>query len=124
MWLNGFAQALAPNNFGFLVLGTLVGMVVGVLPAIGPNFGVALMLPLTFGMPAETAIIFLASVHAATAYGDSIASILINTPGGGGSVPACWDGHPLTRQGKGGMALALSAIAGLIGGICGWIAMI
>ncbi len=124
LWINGFAQALEPQNALFLILGTLVGMVVGVLPAIGPNFGVALMLPLTFAMPTETAIIFLASVHASTAYGDSIASILINTPGGGGSVPACWDGHPMARQGKGGVALALSAIASWLGGISGWIAMI
>lgn len=124
LWVNAFAQVLLTDNIKFLILGTLVGMVVGVLPAIGPNFGVALMLPLTFVMPTETAIIFLASVHASTAYGDSIASILINTPGGGGSVPACWDGHPMARQGKGGTALALSAIASWLGGISGWIAMI
>ncbi len=123
-WVNAFAQVLLTDNILFLVLGTLIGMVVGVLPAIGPNFGVALMLPLTFAMPTETAIIFLASVHASTAYGDSIASILINTPGGGGSVPACWDGYPMARQGKGGLALGLSAISSWLGGIAGWIAMI
>lgn len=124
LWLNGFASALSPHNLLFLILGTVVGMVVGALPAVGPNFGVALMLPMTFAMPADTAIIFLAAVHAATAYGDSIASILINVPGGGGSIPACWDGHPLTRQGKGGMALALSAIASLLGGIAGWLSLV
>jgi putative tricarboxylic transport membrane protein len=124
MWAQGFAAILQPQNGLFLLLGTCVGMVVGVLPAIGPNFGVALMLPLTFGMPPETAIIFLASVHAATAYGDSIASILINVPGGGGSVAACWDGHPMARQGKGGMALAISAFGSWAGGIGGWVAMV
>jgi len=45
MWLNGFAQALTPYNLMFLVLGTMVGMVVGALPAVGPNFGVARCCP-------------------------------------------------------------------------------
>ncbi len=124
MWGQGFAAVLQPQNGLFLLLGTCVGMVVGVMPAIGPNFGVALMLPLTFGMAPETAVIFLASIHASAAYGDSIASILINVPGGGGSVAACWDGHPMARQGKGGMALAISAFGSWAGGIGGWVAMV
>ena len=124
MWAQGFAAVLQPQNGLFLLLGTCVGMVVGVMPAIGPNFGVALMLPLTFGMAPETAVIFLASIHASAAYGDSIASILINVPGGGGSVAACWDGHPMARQGKGGMALAISAFGSWAGGVGGWVAMV
>ncbi len=124
LWAQGFATVMEPQNALFLLLGTCVGMMVGVMPAIGPNFGVALMLPLTFGMPAVTAIIFLASIHAACAYGDSIASILINVPGGGGSVAACWDGYPMARQGKGGMALAISAFGSFAGGIGGWLAMV
>lgn len=123
-WLYGFGEVFSPHNFAFLFLGTILGMVIGVLPGIGPNFGVALLLPMTFTLPPATAIIFLCSVHAATAYGDSIASILINVPGGGGSVPACWDGHPLSKQGRGGLALGLSATASLFGGIVGWIFMV
>lgn len=123
-WLNGFMHALQPNNLLFLLIGTGVGMVVGALPGLGPMFGVALMLPLTFGLPPETAIIFLAAVHASTAYGDSIASILINTPGGGGSIAACWDGHPLARQGKAGMALGLSSIGSFFGGAMGWLSLV
>ncbi len=73
MWLEGFLTALQPLNLLYLVAGTAFGMVIGALPGLGPLFGVALMLPLTFGMPAATAIIFLTAVHAATAYGDSFA---------------------------------------------------
>ncbi|ATW27154.1 tripartite tricarboxylate transporter permease [Candidatus Formimonas warabiya] len=124
LWLHGFGEVFSLNNLMFLILGTLLGMIVGVLPGIGPNFGVALLLPMTFTMPPATAIIFLCSVHAATAYGDSIASILINVPGGGGSVPACWDGHPLSKQGRGGLALGLSATASLTGGVVSWFFMV
>ncbi len=123
-WFHGFLQAVLPPNIYFLILGTLVGMVVGVLPGLGPLFGVALMMPLTFGMPAATALIFLAAIHATTAYGDSIASILLNTPGGGGSIAVCWDGHPLARQGKAGLALNLSTISSFTGGLLGWLSMV
>jgi putative tricarboxylic transport membrane protein len=100
MWAEGFLTAFQPLNLVYLVLGTAVGMVIGALPGLGPLFAVSLMLPLTFGMPPATAIIFLTAVHAATAYGDSFASIIINTPGGVGSVASCWDGSQW-RKGTG-----------------------
>jgi putative tricarboxylic transport membrane protein len=124
MWYEGFAIAFQGYNILYLLLGTMIGLVVGAMPALGPLFGVGLMLPFTFGMPAATAIIFLASVHAATAYGDSIASILINTPGGVGSVASCWDGYPLAQQGKAGMALGISTTSSFIGGLIGWISLV
>jgi putative tricarboxylic transport membrane protein len=124
MWYEGFAIAFQGYNILYLLLGTMIGLVVGAMPALGPLFGVGLMLPFTFGMPAATAIIFLASVHAATAYGDSIASILINTPGGVGSVASCWDGYPLAQQGKAGMALGISTTSSFIGGLIGWVSLV
>lgn len=124
MWLEAFATALQAQNVLYLLLGTAIGLVIGALPGLGPLFGVALFLPFTFSMPAATAIIFLVSIHAATAYGDSIASILINTPGGVGSVAACWDGYPLAKKGKAALALGISTFGSLLGGIIGWITLI
>jgi putative tricarboxylic transport membrane protein len=120
MWLEGFAIALQGINILHLVMGTLIGLLVGAMPGLGPMFGVSLMLPLTFGMPPATAIIFLSAVHASTAYGDSIASILINTPGGVGSVASCWDGYPMAQQGKAGVALGISSTSSFMGGLIGW----
>lgn len=120
----GLLIAFSSYNLLYLLFGTVVGLVVGALPALGPMFSVSLMLPLTYGMPPATAIIFLAAIQAATAYGDSIASILINTPGGGGSIPACWDGYPMTQQGKSGMALGISAFSSFLGGFMGWVSMV
>ncbi len=120
----GFLTAFSSYNILYLLVGSAIGLVVGALPVLGPIFAVSLMLPLTYGMPGATAIIFLSAVQASTAYGDSIASILINTPGGGGSIPACWDGFPMTQQGKSGFALGISAMSCLIGGVIGWISMV
>ena len=124
MWLEGLTLALQPINLFYLVAGTAFGLVIGALPGLGPMFAVALVLPLTFGMHPASAIILLAAVHAATAYGDSFASILINTPGGVGSVASCWDGHPMAQKGEAGVAMGISALGSFIGGILGWISLV
>lgn len=124
MWLEGFETAISGLNPLFLLFGTLIGLVVGVLPAIGPSFGVTLALPFTYGMDAATALIFLCAIQSACAYGDSIASILLNVPGGPGTVASCWEGYPLTRQGKGGTALGIATSASLAGGIMGWFSFV
>lgn len=120
MWWQGFQLAVGGNNLLFLLIGTVVGLIIGALPGLGPLFAVALMMPLTYGMPPATAIIMLAAVHAACAYGDSLASILVNVPGGVGSVASCWDGFPLAKKGKAAPALGISAGGSLFGGLVGW----
>lgn len=121
MWIEGFLNALGFVNILWLLLGTLIGLVVGVLPALGANFGVALMLPLTFGMDPATAIIFLVAIHAACNYGDSVASILLNVPGGPGTVASCWDGYPMAQNGQGGKALGIATLSSFIGGTGTWL---
>jgi putative tricarboxylic transport membrane protein len=74
--LSGFKVAMQPENILFLLLGCVVGLIIGILPGLGPMFGIALFLPLTFNMGAATALIFLTSIHAASAYGDGITSII------------------------------------------------
>lgn len=121
MWLEGFANALSGMNILWLLLGSGIGLVIGVLPALGANFGVALMLPFTFGMNPASAIIMLCAIHAACNYGDSLTSILINVPGGPGTVATCWDGYPLAQQGRGGEALGIATISSFIGGVTVWL---
>ncbi len=121
MWLEGLLVVLKPINLFYLILGNFIGLIVGVLPAVGPSFGVALMLPFTFGMDPVSAIIFLCAVHATCAYGDSVTSILMKIPGSSITVPSSWDGFPLTQQGKGGMALGIAAVGSFVGGFIGWL---
>lgn len=120
MWLEGLQVALQPMNMLYLLGGTIFGLIIGALPGLGPMFAVTLALPLTFGIPAATAIVMLSAIHAATVFGGSLAAILINTPGTVGSVATCWDGFPMSQQGKSGYALGIAAGGSLLGGIIGW----
>src|SRR6185369_9284307 len=85
----GFSVALTPFNLLMAVAGVVMGILIGALPGIGPPSGVALLLPLTFGMSPTSGIIMLAALYAGTMYGGTITSVLINTPGESASVVTC-----------------------------------
>ena len=80
LWL-GMSVALTPTNLVFLMIGALVGMVVGIIPGFGPSAGIAILMPLTFGMDPIAAVVMLAAIYYAAMYGGTITSILLNTPG-------------------------------------------
>lgn len=107
----------------YLLLGTLLGMLFGVLPGLGGPQVLALLLPITYGMQAELAIILLVGAMSSIAFGGSIPAILINAPGTGQSAATCFDGFPLAQQGKAGMAIGAAATASCLGAIFGAIAL-
>lgn len=112
----GFTVALEPINLMWVTIGGVLGTIVGMLPGLGPATGVAVLLPLTFTMGAESAMITMAGVYYGAMFGGSRSSILINTPGDGAAVAATFDGYPMAKNGKAEAALAISAIASFIGG--------
>ncbi|MEO7152577.1 MAG: tripartite tricarboxylate transporter permease [Burkholderiaceae bacterium] len=115
----GFSVALTPFNLLMAACGVVLGILIGALPGIGPPSGVALLLPLTFGMSPTSGIIMLAALYAGTMYGGTITSVLINTPGESASVVTCLDGHQMALQGRAGPALGIAAIGSFIAGTVG-----
>lgn len=112
----GFSVALLPFNLLFCFIGVFIGTMVGVLPGIGPAATIAVLLPITFGLPPETAIIMLAGIFYGTQYGGSTTSILVNLPGEASSVVTCLDGYQMARRGRAGPALGIAAFGSFIGG--------
>ena len=112
----GFSVALLPVNLLFCFIGVFLGTVVGVLPGIGPGATIAILLPMTFSLRPETAIIMLAGIFYGTQYGGSTTSILVNLPGEASSVITCLDGYQMARKGRAGPALGISAFGSFIGG--------
>jgi putative tricarboxylic transport membrane protein len=115
----GFAIALTPFNLVIAVAGVTVGTFIGALPGIGPVSGVALLLPLTFGMSPTSGIILLAAIYYGAMYGGTITSVLINTPGESASVVTCLDGYRMALQGRAGPALGVAAIGSFVAGTFG-----
>jgi putative tricarboxylic transport membrane protein len=115
----GFAVALTPVNLLYCFLGSFIGTAIGVLPGLGPPATIALLLPVTYAIPATSAVILLAGIFYGAMYGGSTTSILLNIPGEAASVVTCLDGYQMAREGRAGVALAISAFASFIAGTLG-----
>ena len=115
----GFSIAFTPFNLVMALAGVTLGTLIGALPGVGPVSGVALLLPLTFGMSPVSGIIMLASLYAGSMYGGTITSVLINTPGESASVVTCIDGYQMALQGRAGPALGAAAIGSFVAGTFG-----
>jgi putative tricarboxylic transport membrane protein len=112
----GFSVAAHPYNIGFCLLGALVGTLIGVLPGIGTVATLAMLLPITFGLPPVGALIMLAGIYYGAQYGGSTTSVLVNIPGEATSVVTCLDGHQMAKQGRAGPALAIAALGSFFAG--------
>ncbi len=113
---HGFAVAFSFQNLLFALIGALIGTAIGVLPGIGPVATISLLLPITFGQPATTAIIMLAGIYYGAQYGGSTTAILLNLPGEISSVVTTLEGYKMARNGRAGAALATSALGSFFAG--------
>jgi putative tricarboxylic transport membrane protein len=114
--LIGLQGAVSPFNLLYCFIGCLLGTVVGVLPGLGPTATMAMLLPLTVFLDPTGAIIMMAGIFYGAMYGGSVTSILLNVPGEASSILTCLDGYQMTKQGRGGEALAIAAIGSFIAG--------
>src|SRR5947208_776260 len=112
----GFAVALTVQNLAYCFIGVLLGTVIGVLPGIGPVTTVAMLLPISFTLAPESALILLAGIYYGAQYGGSTTAILVNIPGEASSVVTTIDGHQMARQGRAGPALGIAALGSFFAG--------
>src|ERR1700720_4113011 len=122
LWQNiemGFSVALTPENFLYCLIGAVLGTLVGVLPGLGPVTTIAMLLPITFKMPAVASLIMLSGIYYGAHHAGSTTAIMLNMPGEPSSVVICLDGYPMARQGRAGVALCISAIGSFFAGCVG-----
>lgn len=108
-----------PTRLMFVVLGTFLGLIVGVIPGIGGLVGLALLLPFTFSMDPFTALAFLVGVQSVTTTSDTIPAVLFGVPGTVGSAATILDGHPMARRGEASRAYGAAFTASVCGGLFG-----
>jgi TctA family transporter len=119
----GFESAFSLSNLGFVALGVVVGTFVGVLPGIGSVTAISLLLPLTFHLDATSSLIMLAGIWYGSTFGGSITAVLLNIPGTPANAVTCIDGHAMTRQGRGSVALVTAVMCSFLGGSIGIVIM-
>lgn len=110
------ANLLTFQVLAAITLGVVGGIIIGALPGLSGTMGVALLIPVTFGLEPVAGLAMLAAIYTAATYGGSISAILINTPGTPAGAATALDGYQMTRNGEGAKALGVSAIASMVGG--------
>lgn len=114
--LYGVAGVFTPTNMIAATVGTMLGIIVGATPGLGPVTGLAVLLPLTFAVPPDTALIMLAALYCSALNGGGIPAVLINVPGQASSVLTAIDGYAITKKGFPGKALSICYISSTISG--------
>src|SRR3979411_3011539 len=112
----GFGVAFSGMNLFLCLIGAIVGTLVGVLPGVGPLATIAMLLPITFGLPPVSALIMLAGIYYGAQYGGSTTAILVNIPGEASSVVTTIDGHQMALRGRAGPALGIAALGSFFAG--------
>jgi putative tricarboxylic transport membrane protein len=113
----GFEALMQPSRLGFMMLGVILGLLVGVIPGVGGTTGVAILLPITVFLEPVSALVMLAGIYWGAMYGGLITSILFAVPGNPWSVAVMFDGRPLALQGRAGFAMATGFWVSFFGAI-------
>ncbi len=121
---NAIITIFQPINFSLTLLGVLIGTLFGAIPGLTATLAIALLSPLTFNMDPISSMLLLLGIYAGGMYGGSITAITIRAPGAPANAAVVDDGYALTLQGKGGVAIGISNVAGVVGGLFSCIAMI
>ena len=121
--LQAITTVFQPLNFILVLAGVLIGTLFGAIPGLTATLAIALLSPLTFSMDAISSMLLLLGIYAGGMYGGSITAITLRAPGAPANAAVIDDGYALTMQGKGGLAIGISNVGGVVGGLMSCIAM-
>jgi len=117
--LAGLYQLASIKILALMLLGSFIGMVFGFLPGLSGSIALAIFIPFVFGMPINISMAFLLGMHASIMFGGSISAILFNVPGTSQNVATCFDGYPMSQNGRAAEAIGIAGTASLLGGLFG-----
>ena len=122
--LSSVTQLLDLYILAYMIAGLAFGVICGAIPGLNAGIGIALMLPVTYGLDPLSSLVFLTSIYTGGVFGGAITAILINAPGSPSAVATTLDGYPMALKGQGNEALGLSIGASAMGGLLGMIFLV
>ena len=114
-YLSALLLCLKPLNLLMIFGMVCLGIVFGAIPGLSATLGIALLLPVTFGLSTETSFILLLAIWIGGVSGSFISAVLIGIPGSSSSIATCFDGYPMTLKGESNRALAIGITASFLG---------
>ena len=114
-YISALMVCLQPINLLLIIAMVSLGIVFGAIPGLSATLGIALLLPVTFGLSTETSFVLLLAIWIGGVSGTFISAVLIGIPGSSSAIATCFDGFPMTKNGQAGKALGIGMTASFIG---------
>ena len=124
MLLESLALVLSAKVILLMVLGVVFGIIFGAIPGLTATMGVALGLPLTFGMTPIEGLSLLSAIYIGGVSGGLISAILLKIPGTPSSIATTFDGSPMAARGEAGRALGIGITYSFIGTVFSLIVLV
>ena len=122
--LEYLVSALTPLNLTLALLGVAAGTIIGSIPGLTATMAVAVLVPMTFTMAPDSALILMGAIYTGAIYGGAYAAILLNTPGTPSAIATTFDGYPMAKRGDGDLAVSVACLASVTGGLVGAFALL
>ena len=116
-YLSAILVCLNPVNLILIIAMVSLGIVFGAIPGLSATLGIALLLPITFGLSTTTSFVLLLAIWIGGVSGTFISAVLIGIPGSSSAIATCFDGYPMTKKGEAGKALGIGMTASFIGSV-------
>jgi TctA family transporter len=117
--LQALLTLLTPEHLAYLLVGTTLGLMIGILPGLGGTAMLSLMLPFVFGKDPGPVLAMMVGLLAVNNTSDTFPAVLMGIPGSSSSQATIMDGFPLAKRGEAARALGAAFSASLIGGLFG-----
>ena len=122
--LDYLISAFTPLNLILALAGVAAGTIIGSIPGLTATMAVAVLVPITFAMAPDSALILMGAIYTGAIYGGAYAAILLNTPGTPSAIATTFDGYPMARRGDGDLAVSVACLSSVVGGIVGAFALL
>lgn len=120
---SGFLQTVSPGILPYICVGSLFGLVVGVIPGLSGQFAMAMLIPFLYTMDPTTGIAFIIGAHSSVSQGGGLTAILFSIPGTGQNAATLLDGPPMRNNGQAGLAVGAAMMSCFLGGAFGAIVL-
>ncbi len=115
----GLPTFTSPYSIFLVIAGSGLGIVFGAIPGLTATMGMAIFLPMTFGMSDLNGMLFLIGIYVGACYAGSLSAILVNIPGTPSAIATGFDGYAMAQQGQAGQAIGYSTLSSALGGLFG-----
>lgn len=122
--IEGWNLFATPLAIGMTIFGCFFGLIIGVLPGLGPLMGIILLLPAVLHLPPVAAMGALIAIFVGGSCGGAVSAIVLRIPGTPIAAATLLDGYPMAQKGRAGEAIGLAISASAVGGILGGVILI